>query len=205
MKKHLPQILIVAILIGILVPTHFVHAGGLFELDVQGFLLSILKGIVLAILWLLSWILWFSGVLLNYVMDYTIVKMSANISALPGINVSWKIIRDLMNVVFIFILVYEGILLIIDKGSLQSVKKFIFGVVMASLLINFSLFFTKVLIDASNIVTTGIYNSIIGPQPPSNKSKMYGLSDPVMESLGLSSIWGGLKKTRLLEILPAKF
>ncbi len=145
------------------------------------------NGVFYGILWLMSWIVWFAGTLLNFVLDFTIVNMQKNISGLTGINVAWKIIRDLMNIVFIFLLVYEGIKLIIDQGDLKSLKNFIFGVVLASLLINFSLFFTKVLIDASNIVTVGIYTSITGP---TNSLVNSGLSDPITKALGISSVYG---------------
>lgn len=145
------------------------------------------SGIFYGILMMMSWIVWFAGTLLNYVLDFTIVNMQKNISGLTGINVAWKIIRDLMNIVFIFLLVYEGIKLIIDQGDLKSLKNFIFGVVLASLLINFSLFFTKVLIDASNVVTLGIYTSITGPNGSAINS---GLSTPITNALGVSSIYG---------------
>ena len=148
---------------------------------------SFVNGVFYGILWLMSWIVWFAGTLLNYILDFTIVNMQKNISGLTGINIAWKIIRDLMNIVFIFLLVYEGIKLIIDQGDLKSLKNFIFGVVLASLLINFSLFFTKVLIDASNVVTLVIYTSITGP---TNSSINSGLSDPITKALGISSVYG---------------
>jgi hypothetical protein len=171
--------------------------GGGFDKMVGG----IIYVIFLALINLFSWIVGFAGALLNFVMKYTILDMTAVIkggvgvsttkySGLTGLNVSWKIIRDLMNVAFVFLLIYEGIQLILDIGSLQNIKKLIFGIVLASLLINFSLFFTEVLIDASNIVTTGIYNSIIGPVPNGKDYGQFGISDAMMQALGLSSIWG---------------
>ena len=163
-----------------------------------------------------AFILWLAGMILNFVLTYTIVDMAAHINggtssfttpglrgeilAMTGINQAWKIIRDLMNIAFIFLLVYEGIKMIIGQSSVATAKKFISGVVLASLLINFSLFFTKVMIDASNVITIGLYNSIItdttediagggnlAKKRNDNQKKFYsGLSVPYMVKLGIS-------------------
>lgn len=195
MKKFLPYILII-IVIGIFTPIETTDANTISNwiggklLDVfptpmdlvNGTTSIILRGILVA----LSWILWLSGQLLNFVLQYTIVDMSTNLSTLTGINIAWKVIRDLMNIAFIFMLIYEGIMLIIGQGSTQQIKKFIIGIVLASILINFSLFFTKVMIDASNTITIGFYNSILGPQAA---TAGYGLSNPIVTSLGISSLY----------------
>ncbi len=159
------------------------------------------------ILGLVSLVLWMAGVLLDYVLKYTILGMSENIKNLAGINIAWKTIKDLMNILFIFLLVYEGILLIIGQSDVGKIRKFITGIVLAALLINFSLFFTKVLIDASNIVTIGFYNSIIAQSsevvnPSANYNSttgnidqaistgtISGLSVPFMKALGVSSFF----------------
>lgn len=73
------------------------------------------------------------------------------------INNSWKIIRDFSNMLFIFILLYTGIMTMFGE---MNWKRTVIQVVIIALLINFSLFFTKVIIDAGNILATGIYSSI---------------------------------------------
>lgn len=138
-------------------------------------------------------ILWIAGTILNFVLDFTIVNMSKNISGLTGINIAWKALRDLMNIAFVFLLVYEGIRMIIGQGDTGKLKHFITWIVLASLLINFSLFFTKVMIDASNIVTIGIYNSILDNGDETlnvagntGREAISGLSVPFMSALGMS-------------------
>ncbi len=199
MKKTLPYILALLILVSILAPTHSVYAtswlDGWFPTasDLVGGILTTIFNPVLEVL---SWILWLSGQLLDFVLSYTIIDMKTNIQNLTGINIAWKVIRDLMNIAFIFMLVYEGIILIIGQGSSARIKKFITGIVLASLLINFSLFFTKVLIDASNVVTIGFYKSILGKKasatvdvPLTGVSLNYGLSSPIIEKLNITSFW----------------
>lgn len=155
------------------------------------------------ILDIMSLLLGLAGLLLNWVINETILKMTTNIAEMNGINTAWKVMRDLMNIAFIFLLVYESIKIIIGQSDTGAVKKFITGIVLASILINFSLFFTKVLIDMSNIVTIGFYNSIVSSTPPPTGSAAgnavsntlgidpasYGLSNVFQKSLGLQGFF----------------
>lgn len=76
------------------------------------------------------------------------------------INSSWTIVRDFSNMIFIFILLYTGIMTMFGAADW---RKVILQVVVIALLINFSLFFTKVIIDAGNVFAVGIKNAIGGP------------------------------------------
>lgn len=108
---------------------------------------------------LASLLMWLSGTLLDYILIYTIVNFAENISKMDGIQVTWIVIRDLMNLGFVFLLLYQGIRMILGRSN--NAKQVIFGIVLASILINFSLFFTKVMIDGSNVLTLGFYNAIV--------------------------------------------
>lgn len=134
-----------------------------------------------------------AGMSLDATISYTIVHMSDKVSganAFTGINIAWKLIRDMMNIFFIFILVYEAILLILGQSSAENIGKFIGYLVLAALLVNFSLFFTKILIDASNVVTIGIYNNIINTTPLIVfGNNITGMSIPFMASLGLGKLF----------------
>ncbi len=72
---------------------------------------------------------------------------------------AWRIIRDFSNIFFILILLYTAIKMILDLGGSQA-KKIIVNVIIIALLINFSMFFTQVVIDASNILALIFYNKI---------------------------------------------
>jgi hypothetical protein len=162
---------------------------GLFSLDQC--LLKALTWIAFAIMGIMAVLLRLAGLLLDFVIGFTILDMQQNISGLTGINIGWKVIRDLINIAFIFLLVYEGIKMIIGFSDLVKVRKFISMVVLASLLVNFSLFFTKVMIDASNIVTIGIYNSLIEQSvtSPGATASGGGLSISFMKALGVSEFY----------------
>ena len=74
------------------------------------------------------------------------------------IDTSWKVIRDFSNMLFIFILLYTGISTIV--GREKDWRGVVLKVVVIALLINFSLFFTKVVIDAGNVLAVGVRDSI---------------------------------------------
>jgi hypothetical protein len=71
---------------------------------------------------------------------------------------AWGIVRDLSNIFFILILLYVAIELIL--GLSGDAKKIITRVIIMALLINFSLFFTQIVIDTSNVIALVFYNKI---------------------------------------------
>ncbi len=191
MKKYLPKILIVFLLIGIFAPFH-AHAGALLEffgIDPEQMFIDFLGIVINAVMWLVSWLLYFSGTFLNFILKYTIVDMKLHLKDMIGINIVWKTIRDLMNILFIFFILYEAIKLIIGLSSTEKIGKFVAWLVLSALLINFSLFFTKVLIDASNVVTIGIYDVIRNPNAVNPPKPDRGISDEIMSKLGLQTIF----------------
>jgi len=72
----------------------------------------------------------------------------------------WGIVRDICNLFFIFILLYIAFKVVLGLGSGKSdPKSLIINVIIIGLLINFSLFATRLIIDASNILSRIFYNS----------------------------------------------
>lgn len=73
---------------------------------------------------------------------------------------AWTIFRDLANLMFIAGMVWVSIAMILQvqvQVPGGSVGKFIANIIVAALLVNFSFFFTGVIIDASNNVSRLIY------------------------------------------------
>jgi hypothetical protein len=72
----------------------------------------------------------------------------------------WGIVRDFVNMFFIFVLLYIAFATILDvKIGGHNAKQMIINVVIIGLLINFSLFATQIIIDTSNILARVFYNS----------------------------------------------
>ena len=100
-----------------------------------------------------------SGTLLNAVMIITL-----NMATLMGgsnniIDATWSTIRDLASIIIIFFLLYESIKIIIGVSD-SKVKHIIVMVAIAGILLNFSLFFAKMGVDASNLVGLAFYRAI---------------------------------------------
>ncbi len=92
----------------------------------------------------------------------------------------WIIIRDICNLAFIFGFIYLGIRTIIDPES-ASVKRTLTQIIIGALLINFSLFIVKFVIDFSNLVSFHVYNAMI--------SGTGSLSMKIFDMLGLVTFY----------------
>ncbi len=111
-----------------------------------------------------AYITWFGGSLL----DMSITSFVVGIGTLlangtpigTAINTVWVLIRDICNLAFIFGFIYVGIRTIIDSDS-TSTKRFLASIIIGALLINFSLFFCKIIIDVGNYISVEIYNTLI--------------------------------------------
>lgn len=156
--------------------------------------LCILASFSLFIMKLASYILWLSGTLLNLVIDKTIIQMATSVNGMTGIDITWRVIRDVVNISFIFILVYEGIMIILSRSNPSNALKMVGGIILTAVLINFSVFFTKVVIDASNVATIGFYKSI----EEAGKNQAAKISETTTVSGGISGAFiNSLKLTSL--------
>ncbi|MSU44923.1 hypothetical protein EXS45_01975, partial [Candidatus Nomurabacteria bacterium] len=191
MKKFLPYIVILIILVGIFSPLIKVEAqispnvsipgqttaatqkltvqdndGSAFKEQIDGgcglnpftwsFDGCILKFVYYTYFQIPTFILWLSALIFNVLirigLDSTMTSSSGFISA------AWAVVRDLSNIFFILVLLYVAIQTILGLG--HETKKMIVKVIIMALLINFSMFFTKVVIDTSNILALVFYNRL---------------------------------------------
>src|SRR3989344_4121230 len=107
---------------------------------------------------LASAILTFSAVFFNALVALGL--SSKLIADSTFITAAWAVVRDLSNVFFILVLLYLAFQTILGLGSHSGPKKMIAQVIIMALLINFSMFFTKVVIDSANILALVFYNKI---------------------------------------------
>lgn len=122
------------------------------------------------------------GWLLDASLKITVFEMGRHMDQGLGskINDTWKIIRDISNLAFIFGFVYIGIRTIIDPES-ASTKRFLSKIIIGALLINFSLFFVKFIVDFSNFTAYHIYNAMVSGEG--------SLSATVANMLGIVSLF----------------
>lgn len=102
----------------------------------------------------------YSGKLLDIFIAYSLDSNAYGSEANGNfVEQGWGVIRDIANVAFIFTLLYIAIRHILQMGS-SDTKKLLTSLIVAALLINFSLFFSKVIIDGGNILARAFYNNI---------------------------------------------
>lgn len=173
----------------------------------SNFVMGMVADISYLILQISSQFLSITGVLLNLSIILT-MNIKAIYEATPAIRDVWVVLRNLSSIFIIFVLLYTSILTILDLGK-TSIKDLVGKVIMVGLMINFSLFFTKAAIDASNLVSLQFYRAIV---PNSavllDKSQIGsavtgafrsgGISDVFMSSLKITRIYDKKTNTGLL-------
>ncbi|MDD2935439.1 MAG: hypothetical protein PHX25_03115 [Candidatus Pacebacteria bacterium] len=116
------------------------------------------------------------------------VSLNNNFLNQSFIAPAWTALRDAANMLFIFILVIISISIILDFGKFKS-KELIAKVIMIAIAINFSLFASKVVIDAGNIFTVGFYNAIKTKNVSSDHIYILGIGAPKSISAGLMEMF----------------
>lgn len=146
-------------------------------------------GILLKIASLINYL---GGLALNYSLWYTVVNMAQHYGNIPTIDSTWSTVRDVANMGFIFVLLYASIKTILGIGS--DVRRLIVNMIVAAVLINFSLFITKVIIDASNVLAVFFYSAISPAATAATASGGFnyasgGLSDAFTSLLNLQTLY----------------
>lgn len=153
-----------------------------------------------AILWITSWILWACVAIFNITLNYSL-NFGAFLKQINIIETGWKIFRDVANICFIFILLYIAISTII-QSSTANTQKLLVRLVVIALLLNFSLFFARVVVDTGNILALSIYQKmgattnsggalpVTGdPLADAVSGADQGISSAMIRGLGLTTIY----------------
>ncbi|HEY4480041.1 MAG TPA: hypothetical protein VJB58_01040 [Candidatus Paceibacterota bacterium] len=162
----------------------------------------LIKGITGVIMALSAGVLWLSGTLFDEIVKYSIIETAKNIGGEEGtigesISQAWAALRDVANMFFIFVLLFVAFKAMFSL-SFGDVGKNVLNIIIVALLINFSLFFSKIVIDASNIAAIGFYNSITNARVSSeagegstvgNSGGQSTITTGYMRLLGLNSLY----------------
>lgn len=96
---------------------------------------------------------WVGGFLLDMSISVFVANMAQTASYIgltSLIKTLWTVIRDLFNLLFIFSLIWIGFQTILGTAGTDT-KKWVANLVIAALLINFSLYIAQVVVDFSNV------------------------------------------------------
>src|SRR3989338_8061375 len=146
--------------------------------------------IVYMLMWIVSWFLFLAGYIFDISMHFTL-NISDLMTRVPVVDIGWKFFRDLANVFFIFILLWIALSTILGLNSGKT-KELIVHLVVVALLMNFSLFITKTIIDGSNIIALHFYNLIVNSQTTGANQIMTpqgSMSGAFMEGLKIQTLY----------------
>ncbi len=137
--------------------------------------------VLYGVIWVpISWITQLSAQVLDFFIFYSLQGSSYETKFVES---GWAIIRDISNLFFIVALLYVAGKTVLGLNASNN-KKVITMVIMMALLINFSLFISKVVIDASNILARVFYNSIENVNQ-NNQTNVSGEEDEKQLTVGL--------------------
>lgn len=183
--------------------THVAHAEDIltmFGLNISQWIAESLANLFYTLQTIASWLVAIAGSLLNYSINLTL-NIKTFVDNTPAIYDVWKAIRDISGMVIIFSLIYAALRLVL--GFDAKFGDLIKNIVIAGVLINFSFFATGIGIDASNVISIQLYNTIapanslnpanMNPSNIQNTLDDGGLSDIFMKSLDISSLYNNSK------------
>lgn len=143
------------------------------------------------VLTFLGFITMMMGNVMDYVLTYFVFGYGYFYNTAFGgaVEVSWTVIRDLMNVAFIFGLVYIGLrfILFADDGA---AKRNLALLIIAALLVNFSLFFAKAIVDVSHGILYEFNSQVEFVDLDVENSSVDTLSGAIMYTFAISSVVG---------------
>lgn len=165
---------------------------------------SVYNSIMGRIMSLFAWLVGVAALALDWSVYYSIVDMGTYIHGLTAIGTTWRILRDVTNILLIFGFLLIGISLILDQEWYGGWKKLLPRLLIVAVLLNFSLFISEGIIDVSNLFATQFFAQINGghiPEPVDGKDKILqaitdeGISNKIMSVVGLQTIYGDTQKS----------
>lgn len=157
---------------------------------------SALATVMTWIVTLFAWLVGIAAIILDNAVYYTVVTMGNYVSHLSAIGVTWRILRDAANIMFIFGFIGAGIATILNVDQYGWKTKMLPMLLMGAIFLNFSLFFTEAVVDVSNLFATQFYQQINGGTPAGQKTinstadiTNEGISSKIMNQVGLQNIY----------------
>lgn len=163
-------------------------------------------GIIQWIMKLFAWLVGVAAITLDNAVYYTVVTMGSYVKNLAAVGVTWRILRDIGNIMLIFGFLAVGITTILNVDWYGGGKKMLPMMLVAAVFLNFSLFISEAIIDTGNLFATQFYTQINGGNPAGAKNfdltsiNNDGISNKIMGQLGLQGIYSDtLRNTEIFK------
>jgi hypothetical protein len=142
--------------------------------------------------------MWFTGNILvlaswlfNISIDALVFKFATIFGNSTGLLAGWSILRDIANILLLFGFVSIGVQTILNINHF-SVGKTLPRLVIFAVLLNFSLFASEAIIDATNGVATAIFSQTYGHECDGNLDKncplSHGIGSAILQYTGIGSV-----------------
>lgn len=124
------------------------------------------------------------GIGFDKILDLTVVNFGSTFKLMEGgVNAAWAGFRDIANILMIAMFVFVAFAVILNSQT-YGLKQFGVRILIVAVLINFSLFFTKAIVDVSNVTAAQFRKSI---EVKSSDGNDAGISAAFMKHSGLST------------------
>ncbi len=152
----------------------------------KAFIIGVIAGPILTI----------SGLIFDYSLYFGIIKFPELLRGLgassseSSIYATWVIVRNLFNIIIVFqllkIAIYKILTPVLSKSP-GDLKRLLMSIIVFTLFVNFSFFFTKALIDISNITALQFYSGMGGSQSEDGNFTQGNIGIAIAEGLGIST------------------
>ena len=129
---------------------------------------------------LFGWFVYVGGFILDVSIKKFVIDFGTNFNTSgvgEVVNHTWSLVRDFLNIAFIFGLIYIGFKMVLGIDE-SGAKKSLLYLILAALLINFSLFITKFIVDFSNIIAAEVLESSF-PKSEANERIFFKTEDDI--------------------------
>ena len=166
-------------------------AGAIFA--VIGFLFGnqIIAALTASLLSAGAQVIRWTATIFDFFIEHLIIKYSATLETLGikgGIDLVWTTFRDVANIALIALFVFLAINIILGVKEFGE-KKTIAKVLIIATLINFSLLFTKIIIDAANFTAYQFYKSAGLERSAGGAASSGGVANVFLNATGIIT-WG---------------
>lgn len=146
----------------------------------------------------------FAGSIFDFGVNHVVMDFKNTLDAMklvPIINGGWTFFRDIANILIIGIFVFIAISLILGLKEYGQ-KRMIARVLLIAVLMNFSLLFTKIVIDVSNFAAFSIYKQTAqaGSTASGGSVPVFSIADKMLKPLHITGVWDtGALATRVAQ------
>jgi hypothetical protein len=132
------------------------------------------------------------GSFFNFAMLVTVFQFANFFGNSDGLRLAWGLLRDLANIILLFGFIFIGIQTILDVSHFD-VKKTLPALIIAAVLLNFSLFIAEAMVDTANAVAASFYTQVgnIDCSQTGNDVDCAnkGLAGHIMHATGITNIF----------------